>query len=364
MSPQLQRIRYTDRKIPSKISQWWMPFGTSHGRPLCAPLLTYLFRQFNSDLTPILVGVLPSITARKGIAGRVIVANAFEQYFRDGGHKTGSILAKNRYEVAAKNGVALADIARYEVGGAVAILVNTSPAAFWTLFFIYSTPGLLDDVRSEIDSTVMSTDDDGGLLRSVDLKSLKQHCPLLISTFQETLRYCAIGTSVRQVMEDTVLDGQWLLKKDSIVQMPSRIIHKDGSIWGADVDDFNPRRFLKDSPAPKTDSGGVKKRPSPAAFRAFGGGTTLCPGRHFATNEVLAVTAMFALRYDMVPVAGTWSMPSTNNSSMAGFLMEPDTDIEVIVSPRKGFEKGRFACGLSDSDIVLAVAAEDRPVID
>lgn len=241
----------------------------------------------------------------------------------------------------------------------MAILVNTAPAAFWTLFFIYSTPGLLDDIRSEIDSIVISTDNGDGLLRSVDLKSLKQHCPLLISTFQETLRYCSIGTSVRQVMEDTVLDGQWLLRKDSIVQMPSRIIHKDGSIWGTDVDEFNPRRFTKDPQAQKSDSG-AKKRPSPAAFRAFGGGTTLCPGRHFATNEVIAVTAMFVLRYDMVPAAGAWSMPSTDSSNMAGFLMEPDTDIDVTVSPREGFEEGHFACGLEDSDVVLAVAAEDR----
>ncbi len=51
----------------------------------------------------ILVGVLPSITARKGIAGRAIVAKAFEHYCRDDGLMTGSIFAKNRYEVAEKN---------------------------------------------------------------------------------------------------------------------------------------------------------------------------------------------------------------------------------------------------------------------
>lgn len=33
-------------------------------------------------------------------------------------------------------------------------------------------------------------------------------------------------------------------------------------------------------------------------------------------------------------------MPSTNNPSMAGFLMEPDTDIEVLVSLRKGSREG------------------------
>ena len=33
-------------------------------------------------------------------------------------------------------------------------------------------------------------------------------------------------------------------------------------------------------------------------------------------------------------------MPSTNNSSMAGFFMEPDTDNEVLVSLRKGSREG------------------------
>ncbi|KAK4696316.1 hypothetical protein P7C71_g1579, partial [Lecanoromycetidae sp. Uapishka_2] len=177
----------------------------------------------------------------------------------------------------------------------------------------------------------------------------------------KTLRHGSIGTSIRQVMEDTVLDGQWLLKKDSIVQMPSRIIHKDSSLWGSDVDEFNPRRFMKALKVTKSGSG-ANKRHGAAAFRAFGGGTTLCPGRHFAMNEVFAVTAMFVLRYDMVPTAGTWSMPSIANSSMAGFLMEPDTDIEVEISLRRGFEEERFACGLEDSDVVLAVTAEDHPI--
>jgi len=356
-----QLTLYMDHKIRLRISQSWTPSGIRDEQALflCSSA-DFPDRQFQSELTPILVGVLPSITAHKGIAGRAIVAKSFEQYFRNEGHKSGSVLAKNRYEVAAKDGVALEDIAKYEVGGAVAILVNTAPAAFWTLFFIYSTPGLLDDIRKEVDSIVIKNDDGHGPTRSVDVKSLKQHCPLLISTFQETLRHCSIGTSVRQVMEDTVLEGQWLLKKDSIVQMPSRIIHKDSSLWGTDVDEFNPRRFTKDPEAQKSGSG-ANKRPNAAAFRAFGGGTTLCPGRHFAMNEVLAVTAMFVLRYDMVPAAGTWSMPSTNNSSMASFLMEPDTDIEIEVSLRSGFEEGRFACGLEDSDVILAVTAEDRP---
>ncbi len=153
------------------------------------------------------------------------------------------------------------------------------------------------------------------------------------------------------------MDSQWLLKKGAMVQMPSRIIHKDSSIWGKDVDEFNPRRFMKGE-TPRTENG---RRPNPAAFRAFGGGTTLCPGRHFATMEVLAVVTMFIMRYDMAPTAGRWSLPRTDNTNVAAVITEPDTDIEVEVSTRKGFEDGSWAFALKDSGKIFAVVAEDCP---
>ena len=300
----------------------------------------------------ILVGVLPSITARKGIAGRTKVAKAFENYFRNQGHKQASSLMRNRYETSARNGIGEEDIARYEVGGSVAILVNTVPAAFWMLLLVYSHPGLLNEIRIELDSVVTTTVDNG-LVRYLDVTLLKTTCSLLTSTFQEVLRYRSMGTSVRQVMHDTVLNGQWLLKKDCMIQMPSRAIHTDSTLWGDDVDQFNPRRFMK--------HGGQKvKRPNPAAFRAFGGGTTLCPGRHFATNEVLAVVSMFMMRYDLTPTEGEWFLPQTDNTNVAAVIMEPDTDIEVEVSARKGFDSGRWIYDLKDSEAIFAIVCEDR----
>ena len=305
----------------------------------------------------ILVGFLPFVLARKGIAGRAQVAEAFEHYYQIGGHEEGSVLARNRYETSLKNGVSLKDIARYEVGGATAILVNTAPAAFWMLLYVYSHPGMLEELREEVGSIMITTVDKAGdSIRSLDITNLKTACPLLTSTLQEVLRHRSMGTSIRQVMQDTVLDDRWLLKKDCMVQMPSRVIHTDQSIWGNDVDIFNPGRFMKDK-VHRTDSG---KRHNPAAFRAFGGGTTLCPGRHFATTEILALVTMFVMRYDMVPIAGSWSMPTTDKTNVAAVVMEPDYDVDVEVFSRKGFENGHWAFGLKNSEMVFGMVAEDR----
>lgn len=304
----------------------------------------------------LLVGILPSLTAHNGLAGRAKVVKAFEQYFQANGHQQASVLMKTRYETSAKNGISVEDIARFEVGGAIAILVNTAPAVFWMLLLVYYHPGLVGELREEIDKMLAEQISDGETIRSLDITSLKTNCPLLTSTFQEVLRYRSMGTSIRQVMEDTVLDGKWLLKKDCMIQMPSRVIHKDNSIWGSDVDEFNPRRFMKDEPQ-KTQNG---RRPNATAFRAFGGGTTLCPGRHFATNEILAVVTMFIMRYDMKPTTGEWSLPTTQNTNVAAVVMEPDTDVEVEISVREGFEEGQWAFDLKDSGMVFAVVAEDR----
>ncbi|RYO86605.1 hypothetical protein DL764_008995 [Monosporascus ibericus] len=292
---------------------------------------------------------LPSITARKAIAARTKVAKAFEAYYKAGGVQKASAVAQKRYKVEIDNNVPLEDIARYEVGGSIAILVNTAPAAFWTLLLLQSHPGLLDDIRNEIDGCTETTTENGSTIKTIDVTTLKESCPLLLSSYQEVLRYRSMGTSVREVMEDTYLD-RWLLKKGAMLQMPSRIIHQDANLWGSNVTEFNPRRFLP---------GEKKNRPRDVCFRAFGGGKTLCPGRHFATNEILAVVAVFIARLDMKPAKGDWKLPTTANTNVAAIVMEPDDDIHVEIKARQGFEDVRWAINLHKSEKIFAMVTED-----
>jgi cytochrome P450 len=306
------------------------------------------FWEFESGLMSVLVSFLPSITARKPIAARTKVAKAFEAYYRAGGVEKGSALAKLRYQAEINNGIPIEDIARYEVGGSIAIMVNTAPAAFWTLYLLFSHPGLVDEIRNEIDACV-ETD---GNTKIVDITTLKSSCPLLLSAYQEVLRHRSMGTSVREVMEDTYLD-QWLLKKGAMLQMPSRVIHQDPALWGDDVEEFNPRRFLAEN---------KQNRAKDVCFRAFGGGKTLCPGRHFATNEVLAVVAVFIARLDMKPVGdGKWEMPTSKNTNVAAVVMEPDVDVEVEITVREGMEGVKWHVRLDGKgDRVFAMVTEDQ----
>ena len=345
--------------IHTKINLYRMPFGKAKHAPYNSPGASAdsEYRDFESDLVAILIGIFQSVLARKGIAGRNKAVNAFEIYFETGCHEKASILTRKRYETMVKYGISNRDIARYEVGNSLAILINTAPAAFWMLLYLFSYPDILRDIRKEIGLILTMTTDERGIeVHSLNITDLKTSCPLLTSTFQEVLRHRSVGTSVRQVMQDTVLDGRWLLKKDAMIQMPSCVTHTDATNWGSDVGEFNPRRFMKDEKH-KTANG---KRPPAAAFRAFGGGATLCPGRHFATNEILALVSMLVTRFDIAPTAGTWSMPRTNKTNVASVVMEPDTDVEVEISPRKGFEEVRWVYSLKDSDTSFTIVAEDQ----
>ncbi|RYP40971.1 hypothetical protein DL767_001287 [Monosporascus sp. MG133] len=307
------------------------------------------FWEFESGLMSILVGFLPSLTARKPVAARTKVAKAFEAYYKAGGVQKASALAQKRYKVETDNNVPLEDIACYEVEGSIAILVNTAPSAFWTLLLLHSHPGLLDDIRNEIDACTKTTTENGSTIKTIDITALKESCPLLLSSYQEVLRHRSMGTSVREVMEDTYLD-RWLLKKGAMLQIPSRIIHQDANLWGSNVTEFNPRRFLP---------GEKKNRPRDVCFRAFGGGKTLCPGRHFATNEILAVVAVFIARLDMKPAKGEWNLPTTANTNVAAVVMEPDDDIHVEIKARQGFEDVKWAISLNKSEKIFAMVTED-----
>ncbi|KAI3401439.1 hypothetical protein diail_10873 [Diaporthe ilicicola] len=106
--------------------------------------------------------------------------------------------------------------------------------------------------------------------------------------------------------------------------MPNAVIHSDPTLWGPSVGQFNHRGFLKGA------KNGESRYPA-AAFRGFGGGHVLCPGRHFATTEVLALLALLLVRFDIQPPEGKWIEPEKDNvMDKACPLPKRDVRIELI----------------------------------
>ena len=220
---------------------------------------------------------------------------------------------------------------RLEVGVLLGILTNTVPAIFYMLVHVLSDADLLRDTREEIETT--STQYNAAeRTKCLRILTMREKCTLLYSTFQEILRVHALGSSVRYVRKDILLQDQYLSKKEMVVQMPMAVMHFDPSAWGADAKDFKPRRFLK------MPNAGKEFKTNATVYRPFGGGASLCPGRHLVTLEAVALTASFVLRFDVEPADGHWQIPPQKQESMVTNVFPPMDNIRVEIRERQGHE--------------------------
>lgn len=236
-------------------------------------------------------------------------------------------------------------MARLEVAISIAVINNTLPASFWLIYHIFSDPVVLEDCRRELLKEVETDDTDG--VHKIDINHVKSRCPIFLSAFQETFRIHGTGMASRVVVEDHLLDGQYLLKKGGIVLIPASVQHGLESAWGPNVGEFCHKRFLRES---------RRKHYSPVAFRAFGGGSTLCPGRHFAATEILAFAALVILRFDATPRSGMWMPPTVEKSNPATSIHQPDHDVQVDICPRDNYD---WIVDFSGSDKTVEISAED-----
>ncbi|KAF7950961.1 uncharacterized protein EAE97_002513 [Botrytis byssoidea] len=220
------------------------------------PVVADGFWKSKPGVAILLMNLFPSILSRECYQAREYMTRAFNKYFENGGHNEASALMKARFNHSTEHKLPVEDIARFEVGNTIGLLSNTSPSAFWMVYHATTTKN----------GKIIT-------IRTIDMTRVKVDCPILVSTLQEVLRVQTIGMSTRMVMKDLLLDGKYLLKKGNTLLIPGPVQHTGKSAWGPDVETFNHLRFLPEN-----------KRHNPIAFRGFGGGTTLCPGRHFAAT--------------------------------------------------------------------------------
>jgi cytochrome P450 len=288
---------------------------------------------------------------KDSVAAVESLASAWAKDIEKGGHKKHSSFIQKLCEYYIERNFPSKDIAQFVTGSAVAVLGNTLPTAFWFVAHLYSDRKVFEACREEILAQVVhGKDESGNPVRTVDITALKVACPLLHSAFKEVLRLEAVGTGARGVEEDHMLDGKYLLRKDALVLMPLVSQHFDHERWGADAEEYCYDRF--------TDK--TRPRVSNVSFRSFGGGTTLCPGRHFVTTELLAFAAMLLLRFDIVPKDGKWVIPTSFNAEMTTNMPAPDFDLDVEIRRRSDDEGLKWVWRLSESEHAAMLADQDE----
>lgn len=295
-----------------------------------------------------MLGLVPSITARKCYDARTRLQAALTKYYDSDGdsHPEVAQIVKNRANVLRKSGLGK-EAGMFEVALLHVATSNTIPTLYWFVVNVFSRPDLVARLRDEL-APVAHFGANGGEV-TLNIGSLEDQCPLLVRCYRETMRLSLQGMANRRVMEDTTItDGRgasYLLKKGINVQMSVKVSHSLTEIWGPDAASFDPERFIVRSGKDHFEEEKLKK----ASFMPFGGGKHLCPGRNFAFAENMGFVASLVLGFDVVPLDEDM-MPTHNGPEMAPCLLtgtgvKPVRDGEgygVRIRRREGWESVKW----------------------
>ena len=249
---------------------------------------------------------------------------------------------KDRHALTRKLGLGVENCARGQIGSLLAIVANTIPTAFLMLVYIYSDSSLLNKLRGDLSDSVHNYVASGPS-RSVsfNVHECCERCPLLVSVYEEVLRMTSGIAQIRHVNQETSLaDGRYVLRPGAMIQMPTGFLHHDPMVWGDQADIFSGERFLKNASSTSSEKSQLSKRR--LAYQPFGGGTSLCPGRHFAFNEIMTFMIAVVVGFDVKPRGDGWTIPKMDKSRIPMSSLKPLGDISVTISRRVGWQNLRF----------------------
>lgn len=239
---------------------------------------------------------------------------------------------------------------------------NSVPAACWFLYEILKDAALESKVREEIESAQLPAE----LSTEVPRFDIEKLCagPWLQSIYAETLRLrVAILASRRCQVPEMQFRG-WSFKYGECVAVANSIEAQNVEVWSQGTDEnlhplneFWAERFLvypDDSMSgplrrPKTtkraittmDGDTLKKSNAPrfsmdglaTAWIPYSGGQRLCPGRHFAKQEMISASAILLSAFDIELLQPTQKV--RENKAFYGFgTLPPKDKIKVRIRRR------------------------------
>ncbi|KAF5538971.1 cytochrome P450 monooxygenase 8B1 [Fusarium phyllophilum] len=306
---------------------------------------------FEESVPYFLLSLFPSITMPKAYKARSTLQNIACKWYAQGHDihdPSVSALVRNRAGALRKNGLTGYEIGKFEVILPNVATLNAVPTFYWLLLYILDRPDLLARIRAEAENAAVVEDSNGKRSATFNIVDFEEKMPLLVSCYRETLRLVNQTLSMRRILQDTSVttpEGTtYILKKDTDLQLPAGVAHYEDSVWGADVNVFNPKRFLPTSKGSAED-----ERKRKAAYIPFGGGRHLCPGRNLAFAEIIGFASALLLGFEIEAVGMGFGDVKKLGPQLAGGTVRPErygAGLGAEIAMRRGWEdvEWRFEC--------------------
>lgn len=178
---------------------------------------------------------------------------------------------------------------------------STACGLSWTVYELTKHPSVADKIREEVQTVLARNNGEYShkvveqleYTHAVVMEALRLHPPV-----PDDFKF--------SIKDDELPDGTCIPAGSCVMYSINTINHSD-KVWGNDVNEFVPERFL----------GQVE--PSSFKYPVFNAGPRLCPGKQLALMEIKTALAYLLPRFDFVDVDGhsgdyTWTLVM----SMAG----------------------------------------------
>ncbi|KAG7378584.1 hypothetical protein PHYBOEH_000300 [Phytophthora boehmeriae] len=198
---------------------------------------------------------------------------------------------------------------------------TTSQTMSWVVLMLNRYPNILVRIRQELKENLPGLA--AGEMCSPSIEGC-QRLVFLEATIRETLRlFPVVPMTGRSATRDVHLYDGTFVKTGTQVLMPHYAMGRMSTVWGPDVDEFKPERWID------TDTGKLKVM-SPFKYSVFIGGPRICLGMKFALAEMKISLASMLSQFDLKTVNDPFE--TTYRMSITLQIKGP---MDVVVS-RKG----------------------------
>ena len=277
---------------------------------------------------PLLVSGAPSFLLSAATRGRQRL-NAFLRHFPPNDAESGLMRARRDTFDTHKDKYRPQDVGATQTGLLWASVANTVPAAFWTVAHLLCHPEALAAVKAEIARVVpyRPLEQAGGEEeKSAWTRQLCSELRVTESAINEALRLSTGSLVLREATAATTLtlaSGATVsLRPGDGVSVYPALTHMDGRVF-AEPTVYKVDRFV-DAPVPML--GEVKV---PQAFMPFGSGVSMCPGRHWAKNEIISMVALLLMHCEWEMVDKAAKVPPMDYSRVGIGVYQPKGDLQV-----------------------------------